>query len=267
MKRLSVILWLSLLSLGAIAASGQQPAPEASREAQESEARSASDSWLALLDSAKYDDCWSQASDGLKAMAKKVDFVASLQTARKRVGKLLQRKLKASRYTTKLQGAPEGKYVIVRYDSSFESLASATEIVVPMLDKDGKWRVSGYQVDAAAPEGGEKAAQEAAQSWLALYDQGKYEDCWNQASDGLKAVAEKGQFIESLETARGRVGKIVSRKLKSSKYTTTLPGAPEGHYVVLQYESSFENLGTALEVLVPMLDKDAKWRVSGYTVK
>jgi hypothetical protein len=60
---------------------------------------------------------------------------------------------------------------------------------------------------------------------------------------------------------------MLSRKLKSAKYTTTLPGAPDGEYVVIQFDSSFEHKQSAVETITPMLDKDGKWRVSGYFIK
>jgi len=41
---------------------------------------------------------------------------------------------------------PDGEYVVIQYDSSFEHKQSAVETVTPMLDKDGKWRVSGYYI-------------------------------------------------------------------------------------------------------------------------
>ena len=270
MKRLSSIAFLVMVIPGFAATletRGQQTSPEVGAEVQEKAAQQASEAWLAMFDAGKYDDSWNQASDGLKVLTKKEDFTASLQAARSRVGKVLTRKLKASKYTAKLQGAPEGKYVVVRFESSFEKLPTAIETVIPMLDKDGKWRVSGYHVDAAAPPGAEKAAQQAVQAWLELFDAGKYKECWENASQGLKAIAAKEEFIASLETARGRVGKALARRLKSSVYTMSLAGSPEGQYVVIQYETSFENLGTAIEVVVPMLDQDTKWRVSGYTVK
>ena len=46
-----------------------------------------------------------------------------------------------------------------------------------------------------------------------------------------------------------------------------LPGAPDGEYVVIQYESSFEHKQSAIETVTPMLDTDGKWRVSGYFIK
>jgi hypothetical protein len=63
------------------------------------------------------------------------------------------------------------------------------------------------------------------------------------------------------------LGKLLSRKLKSATYKTTMPGAPDGEYVVIQYDSSFEHKQAAVETVTPMLDKDGKWRVSGYYIK
>ena len=63
------------------------------------------------------------------------------------------------------------------------------------------------------------------------------------------------------------MGKLLSRKLKSATYKTTMPGAPDGEYVVIQYDSSFEHKQAAVETVTPMLGKDGKWRVSGYYIK
>jgi len=63
------------------------------------------------------------------------------------------------------------------------------------------------------------------------------------------------------------LGKIVKRKLKSTQFTHTLPGSPDGEYVIIQYETSFEHKKSAVETVTPMLDKDGNWRVSGYYIK
>jgi len=47
---------------------------------------------------------------------------------------------------------------------------------------------------------------------------------------------------------------------------TSLPGAPDGQYVVLRFETSFDNKAKAIETVTPMLD-DGTWRVSGYYVQ
>jgi hypothetical protein len=72
---------------------------------------------------------------------------------------------------------------------------------------------------------------------------------------------------KTLKANRRHLGKVVSRKLKSATYTKTLPNAPEGEYVVIQYDTSFENRANAIETVTPMKEKDGKWRVAGYYIK
>jgi len=83
----------------------------------------------------------------------------------------------------------------------------------------------------------------------------------------FKAHVSREQWQSMLYATRDPLGKMLSRKLKSATYTKTLPGAPDGEYVVIQYESSFEHKQSAVETVTPMLDKDGKWRVSGYFIK
>ena len=120
---------------------------------------------------------------------------------------------------------------------------------------------------AIADEAKEKAAVDASKAWLALVDGGKYADSWAQSASIFQSTITKADWEKSLGAVRKPLGKVLSRKLSSKKYTTTLPGAPDGEYVVIQYETSFEKKASAIETITPMLDKDGKWKVSGYYIK
>ncbi len=122
-------------------------------------------------------------------------------------------------------------------------------------------------VRARAQQTPEDLAQRSAESWLALVDDGKYGESWDQAATIFKGAVTKADWQSKVGAVRGPLGKLVSRKLKSAQYTKTLPGAPDGEYVVLHYDSSFEHKQSAVETVVPMLDKDGQWRVSGYFIK
>jgi len=110
----------------------------------------------------------------------------------------------------------------------------------------------------------EKAAVEAADAWLKLVDAGQYEKSWQEAAEFFRNAVSQEEWQKLMEVFRKPLGALVSRTLKSTDYTTTAPGAPDGQYVIIQYDSSFENKKTAVETVTPMLDKDGKWRVSGY---
>ena len=68
----------------------------------------------------------------------------------------------------------------------------------------------------------EKQAVAAAESWLALVDDGKYTESWDAAADYLKSVVTKDDFVKSLNAARKPLGKLKSREVKSKEYRTSL---------------------------------------------
>jgi hypothetical protein len=111
------------------------------------------------------------------------------------------------------------------------------------------------------------AAVESAESWLQLVDEGKYGESWSQAAGYLKKFVNEEQLKTSLEAARKPLGKMLSREVINSTYTTQVPGAPDGQYVIIQFKTSFENKQNALETVTPMLDTDSQWRVSGYYIR
>lgn len=122
-------------------------------------------------------------------------------------------------------------------------------------------------VGSSTEQEAEKAAQKAAEAWLALVDSSDYFASWDEAAEFFKSRVDKEQWEKTVRAVRGPLGKVKSRKFSSAKYTKQLPGAPDGEYVVIQYETSFENKQSAIETITPMLEKDGKWRVSGYFIK
>jgi hypothetical protein len=113
----------------------------------------------------------------------------------------------------------------------------------------------------------EKAAIECAKAWLELIDTEKYAQGWQKSASYVRNLVPEGDWQRSLQGVRQPLGKLVSRELKATRYTTSAPGAPDGQYVIIQYDTSFENKKSAVETVTPMLDNDGKWRVSGYYIK
>lgn len=70
-----------------------------------------------------------------------------------------------------------------------------------------------------------------------------------------------------MQAVRKPLGKLISRNVQMKIYKTVMPGAPDGEYVIIQFKTSFENKKTAIETITPMMDKNGKWRVSGYFIK
>jgi hypothetical protein len=113
----------------------------------------------------------------------------------------------------------------------------------------------------------EKAAVAAAEKWVALVDGEKYAESWQETAELFRNAVTQGQWVQGVKSTRQPLGNLLGRKLKNATYKTSLPGAPDGAYVVIQFESSFEHKQTATETITPMLEKDGSWRVSGYYIQ
>ena len=111
------------------------------------------------------------------------------------------------------------------------------------------------------------AAVDSATFWLGLIDDGNYDASWEEAADIFKNAVTKQQWVDMAKTVRQPLGKVISRRVMSKTPTKTVPGGPDGEYVVIQFKTSFENKADAIETVTPMLDKDGIWRVSGYYIK
>ncbi len=123
-----------------------------------------------------------------------------------------------------------------------------------------------FSTQASEPEAIEEARVETV-AWLSLTDTGQYESSWHSASALFKAAVSKEDWEKSLSAVRTPIGVLETREMATSKFSTTLPGAPDGEYVVFQFNSSFEHKATALETVTAMKDADGAWRVAGYFIK
>lgn len=113
----------------------------------------------------------------------------------------------------------------------------------------------------------EDAAQAAAETWLKLVDDGMYDASWDGAAKLFKGAVTKDQWKQAAAGVRGPLGKTITRKVKSREYMEKVPGAPDGKYVVIQFDTVFEKKSSAVETITPMLDPDGAWRVSGYFIR
>jgi len=118
-----------------------------------------------------------------------------------------------------------------------------------------------------AADTAEQAATKSAEAFLALVDKGQHDESWDAAAKLFQGAVTREKWKEALTATRTPLGKLVSRSLKVAKHTTSLPGAPDGQYVVVQFATSFENKKEAVETVTPMQEKDGTWRVSGYFIR
>ncbi|MGO9263673.1 MAG: DUF4019 domain-containing protein [Candidatus Binataceae bacterium] len=122
---------------------------------------------------------------------------------------------------------------------------------------------AGYAADDAAAA----KATSTAESWLKLVDSGDYAGSWQTASTLFQQNVSADAWTQKVAAVREPLGPVLSRKLVGTHIATSLPGAPDGQYVVTRYDSSFKNKESAQEVVTSMLDSSGEWRVAGYFIE
>ena len=100
--------------------------------------------WLALIDDGEHKESWEKAASLFKNRISRDRWMDAVRSARAPFGKVRSRSFLGTAYETEFPGAPDGKYVVIRYRAAFEHKENAVETVTPMLEQDGIWRVSGY---------------------------------------------------------------------------------------------------------------------------
>jgi hypothetical protein len=120
----------------------------------------------------------------------------------------------------------------------------------------------------------EQAAIIAANDWLLLIDGEKYAESWDKASQNIQNSVSKTTWVQTMESfikntsvISNPFGKNLSRELLAKGYYTSLPELPDGEYVVINFNSSFENRKSAIETITLMLESDGKWRVCSFFMR
>jgi hypothetical protein len=101
------------------------------------------------------------------------------------------------------------------------------------------------------------------EEWLSLVDEQKYQETWEGLSDVFKRTITKEQWIADLESFRHPLGKPEKRKLL---YVTESSDDDVGAYLIIQYQTSFENGGTKGEAVSVTRDDTGQRKILGYTV-
>jgi hypothetical protein len=106
-----------------------------------------------------------------------------------------------------------------------------------------------------------------AQTWLALVDSAKYQESWDSAGKILQSQVTVEQWTKAAGASREPLGAVVTRKIKSDKFETSLPGVPDGKYFILVFSTSFTNKKKAIETVTLACEQDSVYKVVGYFIK
>jgi hypothetical protein len=105
-----------------------------------------------------------------------------------------------------------------------------------------------------------------AETWVGLVDTKRWDESWSVAGSLFKSQMPKLRWAATIQPVREPLGAVLSRSLKNVTKATTLPGAPDGEYEVLQFQTSFANKSAATETVV-LSRETSGWKVDGYFIR
>ena len=139
--------------------------------------------------------------------------------------------------------------------SSIASPTSLAPVTQPETNQTTDAQISDQDLQQSLKE---------ANAWLQLVDQEKYADSWNNASTTLKLVMSEKEWTKYLEKMRKPLGKMTEREMLQQRTFINPPGAPQGEYVVIFYQTAFNARPQANEQIIMIKESDDKWRPMSY---
>ena len=141
MMRRLLSFWFAVVCLALFVAAGAQ-----AQDPRASEAQVAARSWLLIADKGDVEASWSAASKKFREVLDLTTWRQALTEARRPLGAVRTRTMRATRFDTKMPGGPDGDYAQVLFETDFAQNSSALETVTLEREPDGVWRVMGYLI-------------------------------------------------------------------------------------------------------------------------
>jgi hypothetical protein len=111
----------------------------------------------------------------------------------------------------------------------------------------------------------ESSGSIAAKEWLKVVDEGEYAESWQQSDSFFKSQLSQNKWDAALEGVRTPLGKVTSRSELSAKKYSTLSGMPKGEYLVIQFQTEFQNKKSSTETLT-LSKNSGEWLPVGYFI-
>jgi len=107
----------------------------------------------------------------------------------------------------------------------------------------------------------EPQALDAARKWLALVDQGRWDDSYRATGASFRKLNTAVTWAAESEKMRASLGNVIARDFESEE---NLPAPPAG-YEVIKFRVKFAKKAAAIEI-VSLAREEGGWRVEGVTI-
>jgi len=110
----------------------------------------------------------------------------------------------------------------------------------------------------------EQGAKEAAAEWVELLDKGKYDEAWEKGALTLRLKVNRQVWNSLMAAMRTPLGAVKERKLLKELPAKDPENLPKGDYMVVLFETSFQDGKTRRELVTLVQETDGNWRPLTY---
>lgn len=103
-------------------------------------------------------------------------------------------------------------------------------------------------------------------AWLGMMDSGNYAESWDASAPLFQSHVSRGDWDQALSRVRAPLGALLSREVNSTSQHASLPGVPDGEYLVVTFKTRFENKESVTET-VTLSRVGSEWLPVGYFIK
>ncbi|GAB5489667.1 MAG: hypothetical protein Pars2KO_32370 [Parasphingorhabdus sp.] len=102
--------------------------------------------------------------------------------------------------------------------------------------------------------------------WLGLVDNQNWSESWSSAGSFFRSKVSEKTWTSTILSVRDPLGSLKSRSILKVTEATSLPGAPDGEYEIVEFKSEFTNKSGAIETLV-LMQEAGTWKTVGYFIR
>ena len=107
-------------------------------------------------------------------------------------------------------------------------------------------------------------ANKVALRWLNDVNHNQYENAYQLLSKEVKMQVEKEPWIALINELMLEFGDLESRTVTQRNFQSQMEGMEDGFYVVIEYDSQYENTKDHTEHLLLKQNDKAKWEIANY---
>ncbi|TAP32271.1 DUF4019 domain-containing protein [Alteromonas sp. KUL42] len=103
--------------------------------------------------------------------------------------------------------------------------------------------------------------------WLELVDTQQYEKSWDESSPIFRTSVTQAKWVEAMLLVRKPFGEADSRKLEAAQAPASLPGLPDGEYLILTFTTKFSASSLSSTETLSLVKEDGHYRAIGYFIR